>query len=140
MKADRLVRYEKHLPVGDLARHSSVPQVDNLSICEGQVSGLGIESQGAAGTLEVAVGILRIGIELRICGRDSAILREGGPAPESTDGVALAISGDGLVGPGTGVVVGELDGHGLRVSPLSKGRNSREKEGERQDGRLHVGQ
>lgn len=126
--------------MGDLARHSGVPQVHNLSILEGQVSSLGVESQGAADALDVAVGILAIGIELRIRGRDSAVLRKGSVAPESIDGVALAISRDGLVGPSTGVVVGELDGDSLRVSPLGKGGNSREKECKRQEaGRLHLG-
>lgn len=94
-----------------LTRDKSVLQIHLLSICQGEPSRSGIEAQGAVGAFDATSRILRIGNKLPVCGKDSTVLRERGVAPESVDGVFLAIGGDASVGIGSGVIIGELNGH-----------------------------
>lgn len=67
------------------------------------------------GAFNVASRILRIGNKLPVCGKDSTVLRECGVAPESADGVFLAIGGDASVGIGSGMIIGELNGHSAAI-------------------------
>jgi hypothetical protein len=93
------------------------------------------------GAFNGASRILRISNKLPICGKDSTVLRESGVAPESADGVFLAIGGYAFVGIRSRVIIGELNGHSPKILvKVGKDSNNWEQEGKRENaGISHLG-
>ena len=93
------------------------------------------------GTFDGAGIVLLESDELAARGVDSPVLGESGVAPERADGVLFAVDGDTLVGVGSRMVVGELDGHSLDIRvPIAEGRSNWKQEPKaEQAGISHLG-